>query len=182
MEMLLAGEWRGAGDGATEMVRSPYDGRPAGSVPVATIDDAAAAIDDAEAAARVQRETPAHERVAVLLRAADLADQRAEDIAQTISAETGKPISEARGEASRSGAIIRLAAHEGSQLYGSTLPLDANPGTGLEKIGFTRAPAVRDRRGDHPVQLPRAAGAAQDRPGVWPQVTRSCSNRPARHR
>ena len=137
MEMLLAGEWHGAGDGATEMVLSPYDGRPVGSVPVGTIDDAAAAIEYAETAARVQRETPSHERVAVLLRAADLADQRAEDIAQTISAETGKPISEARGEASRSGAIIRLAAHEGSQLYGSTLPLDANPGTGLEKIGFT---------------------------------------------
>src|SRR6478609_5001012 len=137
MEMLLGGEWRGATNGATEVVRSPYDDRPVGSVPVATIDDAAAAVDYAEAAARVQRETPAHERVTVLLRAADLADQRAEDIAQTISAETGKPISEARGEASRSGAIIRLAAHEGSQLYGSTLPLDANPGTGLEKIGFT---------------------------------------------
>jgi acyl-CoA reductase-like NAD-dependent aldehyde dehydrogenase len=137
MEMLLGGEWRAATNGATEVVRSPYDDRPVGSVPVATIDDAAAAVDYAEAAARVQRETPAHERVTVLLRAADLADQRAEDIAQTISAETGKPISEARGEASRSGAIIRLAAHEGSQLYGSTLPLDANPGTGLEKIGFT---------------------------------------------
>ena len=137
MEMLLAGEWRGATDGSNEVVRSPYDGHPVGSVPIGTIDDVAAAIDGAEAAARVQRETPAHERVAVLLRAADLADERAEDIAQTISAETGKPISEARGEASRSGAIIRLAAHEGSQLYGSTLPLDANPGTGLEKIGFT---------------------------------------------
>ena len=44
---------------------------------------------------------------------------------------------EARGEASRSGEIIRLAAFEGSQLYGSTLPLDANKGTGLEKLGFT---------------------------------------------
>ena len=76
-------------------------------------------------------------RVDILLRAAALADERAEDIAQTISAETGKPITEARGEASRSGNIIRLAAYEGSQLYGSTLPLDANAGTGLEKIGFT---------------------------------------------
>jgi len=137
MEMLVGGEWCGAADGATEEVRSPFDGRPVGSVPVGTIDDAAAALDHAEAAARVQRETPAHERVAVLLRAADLADERAEDIAQTISGETGKPIFEARGEAGRSGAIIRLAAHEGSQLYGSTLPLDANPGTGLDKIGFT---------------------------------------------
>jgi glyceraldehyde-3-phosphate dehydrogenase (NADP+) len=75
--------------------------------------------------------------VDILLRAAALADERAEDIAQTISAETGKPITEARGEASRSGNIIRLAAYEGSQLYGSTLPLDANAGTGLDKIGFT---------------------------------------------
>lgn len=137
MDMLVAGEWRGATDGATEVVRSPYDGHPVGSVPVGTLGDAAAAIDCAEAAARVQRNTPAHERVAVLMRAADLADERAEDIARTISAETGKPITEARGEASRSGAIIRLAAYEGSQLYGATLPLDANPGTGLEKIGFT---------------------------------------------
>ena len=105
MEMLLGGEWCGAVGGATEVVRSPYDGHPVGSVPVGGVEDAAAAIDGAEVAARVQRETPAHERFAVLLRAADLADERAEDIAQTLSAETGKPISEARGEAGRSGAI-----------------------------------------------------------------------------
>jgi acyl-CoA reductase-like NAD-dependent aldehyde dehydrogenase len=30
-----------------------------------------------------------------------------------------------------------LAAFEGTQLYGETLPLDANRGTGLDKIGFT---------------------------------------------
>src|SRR5258705_1315329 len=88
MEMLLAGEWRGAGDGATETVLSPYDARPVASVPLATIDDAAAAVDYAETAARVQRETPAHERVAVLLRAADLADQRAHGTGQTIRAAT----------------------------------------------------------------------------------------------
>src|SRR6476661_6757147 len=124
-------------DGETEVVRSPYDGHEVGAVPVGGVDDAAAAIDGAEVAARVQRETPAHERFAVLMRAADLADERAEDIAQTLSAESGKPITEARGEAGRSGAMIRLAAFEGSQLYGSTLPLDANAGTGLDKIGFT---------------------------------------------
>src|SRR6478609_3798623 len=137
MEMLIGGKWCGAVGGETEVVQSPYDGHPVDSVPVGGVDDAAAAIDGAEVAARVQRGTPAHERFAVLLRAADLADERAEDIAQTLSAESGKPITEARGEAGRSGALIRLAAFEGSQLYGSTLPLDANTGTGLEKIGFT---------------------------------------------
>ena len=63
--------------------------------------------------------------------------ERAEAIAQTISAEAGKAITEARGEASRSGELIRLAAFEGTQLYGDSLPLDANPGTGFDKVGFT---------------------------------------------
>lgn len=137
MHMLIAGTWRGAADGRTEDVRSPFDGRIIDTVPVATVEDAQAAVDRAEIGAHLQRSTPAHVRVDILLRAAALADERAEDIAQAISAETGKPITEARGEASRSGNIIRLAAYEGSQLYGSTLPLDANAGTGLDKIGFT---------------------------------------------
>ena len=137
MQMLIAGTWRGAADGRTEEVRSPFDGRIIDTVPVATVKDAQTALDRAEIGAHLQRSTPAHVRVDILLRAAALADERAEDIAQTISAESGKPITEARGEASRSGNIIRLAAHEGSQLYGSSLPLDANAGTGLDKIGFT---------------------------------------------
>jgi len=137
MQMLIAGTWRGAADGRSEDVRSPFDGRIIDTVPVATVEDALSALDRAEIGAHLQRTTPAHMRVDILLRAAALADERAEDIAQTISAETGKPITEARGEASRSGNIIRLAAYEGSQLYGSTLPLDANAGTGLDKIGFT---------------------------------------------
>lgn len=137
MQMLIAGTWRGAADGRMEEVRSPFDGNVIDTVPVATIQDAQDALDRAEIGAHLQRSTPAHARVDILLRAAALADERAEDIAQTISAETGKPITEARGEASRSGNIIRLAAYEGSQLYGSTLPLDANAGTGQDKIGFT---------------------------------------------
>ena len=71
------------------------------------------------------------------MRAAELADERAGQTAQIISAEAGKTITEARGEASRSGDLIRLAAFEGTQLYGDALPLDANRGTGLDKLGFT---------------------------------------------
>src|SRR5207247_4249417 len=49
----------------------------------------------------------------------------------------GKPIPEARAEVGRAGDMIRLAGYEGTQLYGDTLPLDANRGTGQDKIGFT---------------------------------------------
>jgi acyl-CoA reductase-like NAD-dependent aldehyde dehydrogenase len=138
MEMLIGGRWRPAsGPGAVEEVTSPFDGSVAGTVPVATVEDVDAALTAAQAGAERWRRTPAHERMRVLLRAAELADDRAEETARLISGECGKTITEARGEASRSGDLIRLAAFEGTQLYGDSLPLDANRGTGQDKIGFT---------------------------------------------
>ncbi|HEV8424374.1 MAG TPA: aldehyde dehydrogenase family protein, partial [Actinomycetes bacterium] len=138
METLIGGRWRPAlGSGRSEEVTSPYDGKVVGSVPVAGPDDVEAALTAAEQGAATWRRTPAHERMRILLRAAELADQRAAEIARTISAETGKTITEATTEAGRSGELIRLAAFEGTQLYGDSLPLDANRGTGQDKIGFT---------------------------------------------
>src|SRR5215216_3861183 len=135
--MLIGGEGRPAVAGRTEHVTSPYDGSVVGTVPVAGGEDVEAALTAAEAGAVRWRRTPAHTRMKILRRAAELADARAGDIAKIISSEAGKTITEATREASRSGEIIRLAAFEGTQLYGDTLPLDANPGTGLDKIGFT---------------------------------------------
>jgi glyceraldehyde-3-phosphate dehydrogenase (NADP+) len=136
--MLVGGRWRpAAGTGKTEDVTSPYDGSVVGTVPVGGPDDVEAALAAAERGAATWRRTPAHERMRILMRAADLADARVKEIARTLSAENGKTITEATAEAGRSGALIRLAAFEGTQLYGETLPLDANPGTGLDKVGFT---------------------------------------------
>lgn len=125
------------GRGRTRDVTSPFDGKTVGTVAVAGPEDVEVALAAAERGAAVWRRTPAHERMRILLRAAELADQRAPEIARTISSESGKTITEATGEASRSGDLIRLAAFEGTQLYGETLPLDANRGTGQDKVGFT---------------------------------------------
>src|SRR3954451_2905998 len=137
MPMLIGGEWREAVSGRTEDITSPFDGAVVGTVPRAGMDDADAAVTAAEAGAVIWRRTPAHERMRILLRAAELIDDRAEDIAQTITAENGKTIAEARVEAGRSGELVRLAAFEGAHLYGETLPLDAHQGTAFDKIGFT---------------------------------------------
>jgi acyl-CoA reductase-like NAD-dependent aldehyde dehydrogenase len=137
-EMLIGGRWRPpSSPEGSEEVTSPYDGSVVGTVPVAGADDVEAALNAAEHGARTWRHTPAHERMRILMRAAELADARADGIAWTISAENGKTITEATTEAGRSGELIRLAAFEGAQLYGDTLPLDANRGTGQDKIGFT---------------------------------------------
>ena len=137
-ELLIGGTWQAAAaGGASRPVTSPYDGRTVGEVASAGPDDVELAIRAAEAGAARWRRTPAHQRSDVLLRAAALADERADRIGEILSAENGKTLAEARGEARRSGDIIRLAAFEGTQLYGETLPLDANRGTGQEKLGFT---------------------------------------------
>ena len=136
-EMLIGGQWRPSRSGETEEVHSPFDGSVVGTVPTGGLDDVEAALQAAERGAATWRRTPAHERMQILLRAADIADERTREIAQIISSENGKTITEATVEAGRSGNVIRLSAFEGAQLYGDTLPLDANKGTGFDKIGFT---------------------------------------------
>jgi acyl-CoA reductase-like NAD-dependent aldehyde dehydrogenase len=135
--LLIAGEWVPSAGGQVEEIRSPYDGRVVGQAAVADTADVDRALAAAEKGAAVWRETPAHARQDVLLRAAALVEERVETIAALLSAENGKTITEARGEVGRAGDMIRLAGFEGTQLYGDALPLDANRGTGLDKIGFT---------------------------------------------
>lgn len=136
-EMLIGSRWTAGATRQVEEVHSPYDGSVVGTVPTAGPDDVEAALSAAERGAATWRRTPAHERARVLFRAAELVDQRADEIARILSAENGKSITEATVEAGRCGDLIRLSAFEGTQLYGDTLPLDANRGTGLDKIGFT---------------------------------------------
>src|ERR687892_215108 len=137
MDLLIGGQWTGSRSGDVEEVRAPYDGSVVGVVPTAGLDDVELALQAAERGAAIWRRTPGHERMRILLRAAELADERTAQIAATISAENGKTITEATTEAGRSGDLIRLSAFEGAQLYGDALPLDANKGTGFDKIGFT---------------------------------------------
>src|SRR3954449_414178 len=144
MRMLVAGEWT---DGAREEeVLNPYSGEAIDTVPVAGLDDVERALAGAVRGAAAQRRTTGHDREVILRRAGDIADTRVDDLAATISAETGKAITEARAEAGpaaptraepgrrttgggaeagRAGDLLRLSGFEVSQLYGDTLPLDA---------------------------------------------------------
>ena len=136
-ELLIGGDWVPAASRASEAVTSPWDGRVVGEVPVAGAVDVEAALAATEHGANVWRETPAYARMDVMNAAAALVEARSEEIAAVLSAENGKTITEARGEVGRAGDMIRLAGYEGTQLYGDTLPLDANRGTGQDKLGFT---------------------------------------------
>jgi len=140
--LLIAGQWESPTGHIVQEVVSPFSSEPVGEVVLAERADIDRALDSAVLGSHTWRKTPAHERTKVLLEAARLADERQEELAQIICKETGKSIREARGEASRAGEIIRLSAFEGAHRYGQSLPLDANLGTDLDKVGYTIAQPV----------------------------------------
>ncbi len=71
MLMLIDGAWVGAGNGAVDEIRSPADRSLIDTVPRAGQADVDRAVEAAQAGKRRMAALPAHERCAILLRAAD---------------------------------------------------------------------------------------------------------------
>jgi len=131
-KLLIGGEWVETGDWVD--VRSPYSGELVGQVAKAGAAEARRAIDAAEAAMR--EPLPAHKRAEILVRVAGYLGRRHEEVAQTISAEAGKPLKAARVEASRAMSTFTMAAVEARKLTGETVPMDASQ-AGAGKLAFT---------------------------------------------
>lgn len=131
-KLLIDGEWVETGDWID--VRSPYSGDVIGRVAKGGVAEARRAVD---AAARVLAEPlPAHKRAEILVKVAGGIGRRHEELAQTISAEAGKPIKAARIEASRAMSTYTFAAVEARKLAGEMIAMDgAQAGEG--KLGFT---------------------------------------------
>jgi len=122
---------------ATLDVRSPFSGEVVGSVPLAGDAELERALSAAERGASAMAALPAHERAAILRRAADRLDAAVGELAATITAEQGKHVAEARAEAERIPGIVRLCAEEAGRRHGDVLPMDAAP-VGEGRLGYTR--------------------------------------------
>lgn len=131
---FVGGEWV---DGAErETVRLPYDGAPVGEVPRSGVE----LVDRAVAAARhgfhAMRALANYERADLLLRVMELVRRDLDDYGQIICSETGKPIREAKVEASRGLETLIAAAHEARQLRGEVVPMDFSA-TGKGRMAMT---------------------------------------------
>jgi acyl-CoA reductase-like NAD-dependent aldehyde dehydrogenase len=131
-KLLLDGEWIETGE--WHEVRSPYSGEVVARVPQAGAAHARQAVD--AAARALASPLPAHERAAILDRVAALLRERADDVAQTICAEAGKPMKAARVEADRAVSTFTMAAVEARRLAGDVVPMDASP-AGVGKVAYT---------------------------------------------
>lgn len=103
------------------LVRSPYDGRPVGEVPVASVDDIERAVERARQAHRAFRRSTPFQRRSLLDALAARIAAHAEELAQTISAEVGKTVGEARNEVRRAQNTLRLSGDAATFLDGEVL-------------------------------------------------------------
>ena len=131
-KLLIGGEWVETGDWVE--VRSPYSGELVGRVAKAGAAEARRAVDAAEAAMRDP--LPAHKRAEILVRVAGYLGRRHDEVAQTISAEAGKPLKAAKVEAARAMSTFTMAAVEARKLAGEMVPMDASQ-AGTGKLAFT---------------------------------------------
>lgn len=84
--------------------------------------DVREAITAAERAGKDWSRRSAKDRAALLLRWQSLMLENQEDLAQILTAEMGKPLTEARGEIAYGASFIQWFAEEGRRVYGDVIP------------------------------------------------------------
>ncbi len=114
--------WVDSAAGDKIPVINPSDGGRLGTVPSLGADEIDRAVDAAERAFAEWRRQTAKERAAALQRWFRLILENREDVARIMTAEQGKPLTEARGEVGYAAAFIEWYAEEGKRIYGDIIP------------------------------------------------------------
>jgi betaine-aldehyde dehydrogenase len=115
---FIDGRWVLAERGERTPVVDPALGQTIATVPYSTASDVDAAVAAARRAAPGWASTPLSERAAALLALADALDGELEPLAALESANSGKPLSAARGEVLRSADRLRFFAGAARSMWG----------------------------------------------------------------
>jgi succinate-semialdehyde dehydrogenase/glutarate-semialdehyde dehydrogenase len=122
LKLLINGEWRNGSEGQSEPVLNPATGEVLGQLPHAAVADLDAALAAAAAGFKVWKAMTAQERYVIMMKAADLIEQRRDAIGRILTLENGKPLAEAVGEVQFSADATRWYAEEGKRAYGRIVP------------------------------------------------------------
>lgn len=121
-QVFIGGEWTGARSGAMLEVDNPATGAVLGTIPDCGEADTQAAVDAAQAAWPAWRAKTAGERAALLERWYTLVMENLVDLGRIMTAEQGKPVTEAEGEIRYAASFIKWFAEEGRRVDGSIIP------------------------------------------------------------
>lgn len=127
-DLLIGDRWRAGGEGQRIEVINPSTGEVLASVADATVKDGIESIEAASRAAAAWAATPPRKRAELLRACFERMMANAEWLAQLISLENGKALSDAKGEVAYAAEFFRWYAEEAVRLEGeiSTSPSGAN--------------------------------------------------------
>jgi succinate-semialdehyde dehydrogenase/glutarate-semialdehyde dehydrogenase len=122
MKMIIDGKAVGASNGAVIEVTNPANGKVIDTVPAATEEDVKLAVEKAHAGQKIWAKVPIHEKADILLKFVAMVEEDKEKLARTLSDETGKPITEARGEIANIPIAFKGFVEKAKHLYGKIIP------------------------------------------------------------
>lgn len=119
---LIGGKWVEADSGAKIDVVNPANGQVLGSVPKCGQAETARAIEAAQEAFESFRKTTALERSKMLRKLHDALLDNQDSLAELLTLEQGKSLTEAKGEIGASAAYVLWFAEEARRTYGDVIP------------------------------------------------------------
>ena len=123
---FINGQWVGADSGEAIDVTNPATGDVIGTVPNAGGAETARAIDAAQAAFPDFAAMDLMSRVGLLWKLHDALMDNADDLAELLTVEMGKPLAEAKGEITIGAQYIRWFAEEARRAKGEIVPAGVN--------------------------------------------------------
>jgi succinate-semialdehyde dehydrogenase/glutarate-semialdehyde dehydrogenase len=121
-QAYIDGQWLDADNGQSISVNNPATGETLGVVPKMGRSETQRAIDAAERALPAWRELTAKDRGNRLRKWYELMLANQEDLAQLMTLEQGKPLTESRGEIAYAASFFEWFAEEAKRVYGDTIP------------------------------------------------------------
>ena len=140
MKMIINGKKVDSESGMTFDVTNPATGEIIESVPKATEKDVKAAVDAAAEGQKVWAEVPVWQRAKVLCKFLDIVEANKEELAQTLCAENGKPIAEARAEIGNIHIGFSGFIEHAKHYYGAIIPPGTEQGQDSNMQLVTREP------------------------------------------
>jgi succinate-semialdehyde dehydrogenase/glutarate-semialdehyde dehydrogenase len=140
MKMIINGKQVDASDKKTIDVLNPATGKVIDTVPAATEADVKLAVEKAQAGQKIWAKVAVTEKGDILYKFLDLVETNKEDLARTLSNETGKPITEARGEIANIPIAFKGFIERAKHLYGEIIPAGVEKGQEKHLQFVTREP------------------------------------------
>jgi acyl-CoA reductase-like NAD-dependent aldehyde dehydrogenase len=126
-KLLINGQWKESG--TVKEIRSPFDRSVVGKVHFAAKEQVEEALAASDNAYQKTRRLSSFERAVILEKISMGIKARREDLARSITLQSGKVIRDARAEVDRAAMTFDIASEEAKRMGGELIPLDLSAAT-----------------------------------------------------